>query len=86
MLFSDYHFGMTDHLSLIHILFEETRPQLVFHSAAYKHVQLMDDFVSEAIQTTISGTVNIADLAVKYRVSRIDVYKRQMFGYILCGG
>ena len=51
--------------------FEETRPQLVFHSAAYKHVQLMDDFVSEAIQTNISGTVNIADLAVKYRVSRM---------------
>lgn len=52
-------------------IFEETRPQLVFHSAAYKHVQLMDDFVSEAIQTNISGTVNIADLAVKYRVSRM---------------
>lgn len=31
----------------------------------------MDDFVSEAIQTNISGTVNIADLAVKYRVSRM---------------
>lgn len=30
-------------------IFEGTRPQLVFHSAAYKHVQLMDDFVSEAI-------------------------------------
>ena len=53
-------------------IFEETRPQLVFHSAAYKHVQLMDDFVSEAIQTNISGTVNIADLAVKYRVSRAN--------------
>ena len=52
-------------------IFEETRPQLVFHSAAYKHVQLMDDFVSEAIQTNISGTVNIADLAAKYRVSRM---------------
>lgn len=27
--------------------------------------------MSEAIQTNISGTVNIADLAVKYRVSRM---------------
>lgn len=53
------------------VIFEETRPQLIFHSAAYKHVQLMDDFVSEAIQTNISGTVNIADLAAKYRVSRM---------------
>lgn len=52
-------------------IFKEAQPQLVFHAAAYKHVQLMDDFMSEAIQTNILGTVNVADLAVKYKASRV---------------
>lgn len=52
-------------------IFRETRPQLVFHAAAYKHLQLMEDYVSEAIQTNVLGTVNITDLSVKYNVSRM---------------
>lgn len=52
-------------------IFKETRPQLVFHAAAYKHIQLMDDYVSEAIQANVLGTVNVTELAVKYTVDRI---------------
>ncbi len=52
-------------------IFREIRPQLVFHAAAYKHMQLMDDYVSEAIQTNVLGTVNITDLSVKYNVNRM---------------
>lgn len=52
-------------------IFKDTKPQLVFHAAAYKHAQLMEDFASEAIQSNILGTMNVVDLAVEYRVSRM---------------
>ncbi|MDD2526219.1 MAG: nucleoside-diphosphate sugar epimerase/dehydratase [Bacteroidales bacterium] len=48
------------------VIFKEYRPQYIFHAAAYKHVPMMEDNVSESIQTNVHGTKNIADLAVKY--------------------
>lgn len=47
-------------------IFKEFRPQNIFHAAAYKHVPMMEDNVSEAIQTNVYGTRTVADLAVKY--------------------
>lgn len=52
-------------------IFKETQPQLVFHAAAYKQPILMEDYVSEALQVNVLGTMNIADLAVKYKVCRM---------------
>ena len=51
-------------------IFAEYRPEYVFHAAAYKHVPMMEDNVSEAIQNNVLGTRVLADLAVKYKVSR----------------
>ncbi len=47
-------------------IFKDANPDYIFHAAAYKHVPMMEDNVSEAIQTNIQGTKNLADLAVKY--------------------
>ncbi|MEA5044005.1 MAG: nucleoside-diphosphate sugar epimerase/dehydratase [Petrimonas sp.] len=47
-------------------IFAKTRPQYIFHAAAYKHVPMMEDNVSESIQTNVLGTKILADLAVKY--------------------
>ncbi|MDD2476253.1 MAG: nucleoside-diphosphate sugar epimerase/dehydratase [Dysgonamonadaceae bacterium] len=47
-------------------IFNESKPDYIFHAAAYKHVPMMEENVSEAIQTNIQGTKNLADLAVKY--------------------
>ena len=52
-------------------VFKETHPQLIFHAAAYNDVQLMDEYVSEAIQTNVLGTMNVVDLAVEYGVERM---------------
>ena len=51
-------------------IFAEYQPDFVFHAAAYKHVPMMEDNVSEAIQNNVLGTRIVADLAVKYKVSR----------------
>ena len=51
-------------------IFRQYRPEYVFHAAAYKHVPMMEDNVSEAIQNNVLGTKNLADLSVKYGVQR----------------
>ena len=51
-------------------IFRQYQPEYVFHAAAYKHVPMMEDNVSEAIQNNVLGTKIMADLAVKYGVSR----------------
>lgn len=51
-------------------IFSKTRPQYIFHAAAYKHVPMMEVNVSEAVQTNVLGTKNVSDLAVKYQANK----------------
>lgn len=51
-------------------IFEEYKPEVVFHAAAHKHVPLMEDSPMEAVKNNAFGTLNTAECADKYGVKR----------------
>ncbi len=56
--------------SRMEAIFKQYKPQYIFHAAAYKHVPMMEDNVSESIQVNVHGTKIVADLAVKYNAEK----------------
>lgn len=52
------------------LLFQTFKPHYVYHAAAYKHVPLMEHNPGEAVRTNVMGTKVVADLSVKYGVSK----------------
>ena len=51
-------------------VFGKTKPNIVFHAAAHKHVHLMEDNPYEAFRVNLLGTKNLATLCCKYGVER----------------
>ena len=51
-------------------LFDEFRPQIVYHAAAHKHVPLMEDSPCEAIKNNAIGTYKTAYAAMAYGCER----------------
>ena len=51
-------------------IFEEYRPNIVYHAAAHKHVPLMEDSPNEAVKNNVFGTYKTAQAAAKYGVDK----------------
>lgn len=73
----DRHFGNIEavlgdckELPRMQEIFEEFRPEIVFHAAAYKHVQLMQENPAEAIRNNAIATRTVAELAGQHGVRR----------------
>ncbi|MFY9487772.1 MAG: nucleoside-diphosphate sugar epimerase/dehydratase [Solirubrobacterales bacterium] len=73
----DRHFGQIEavlgdckELPRMQEIFNEFSPDIVFHAAAYKHVQLMQENPVEAIRNNAVATRTVAELAGQHGVSR----------------
>ena len=56
--------------SVVDQVFNEFKPQVVFHAAAYKHVPMQEYFPWEAVKTNVFGTSNVSDISIKYGVEK----------------
>lgn len=54
----------------IDAIFQEYKPTMVFHAAAYKHVPLMEKSPYEAIKINVNGTKLLADTSSRYNVKK----------------
>ena len=51
-------------------IFEEHRPEVVFHAAALKHLPLLEMHAEEGWKTNVWGTQNLLELAGRFEVDR----------------
>ena len=51
-------------------IFDQYRPDIIYHAAAHKHVPLMEDSPNEAVKNNVVGTWKIVQAADKYKVKR----------------
>ena len=55
----------------LNAVFDEYRPEIVFHAAAHKHVPLMELNVCEAVKNNITGTRRVARAAIRHNVQKV---------------
>jgi FlaA1/EpsC-like NDP-sugar epimerase len=51
-------------------IFDKIRPEIVFHAAALKHLNILEIYPLEAFKTNVLGTKNILEASKKYRVEK----------------
>lgn len=70
--FIDFKFIIADVRDAIEMenIFKNFQPNYIYHAAAYKHVPMMEKNRSQAILANVMGTKIVADLAIKYKVSK----------------
>ena len=52
------------------LLFDRHRPEIVYHAAAHKHVELMERNAGEAIKNNVLGTRSVADRSHEFSVEK----------------
>lgn len=51
-------------------IFDDYKPELIFHAAAYKHVPILNESPREAVRTNIVGTLNLVKFAIEYNTNK----------------
>jgi len=52
----------------LHKVFEEHKPEIIFHAAALKHLPMLERFPDEGWKTNVLGTLNLLRLAAEFDV------------------
>jgi FlaA1/EpsC-like NDP-sugar epimerase len=55
----------------LNAVFEQYRPDVVFHAAAHKHVPLMELNICEAVKNNVTGTRRVGEAAQRYGVKKV---------------
>jgi FlaA1/EpsC-like NDP-sugar epimerase len=63
--------GDARNITSIEQVFNRFDIDIIFHAAAMKHVVMCEEFPMEAVETNISGTQNVVDMALKYKVPKM---------------
>lgn len=62
--------GSVRNTNRVNSVFEQYRPNIIYHAAAHKHVPLMEDSPNEAIKNNVLGTWKVAQAAVDFGADR----------------
>ncbi|MEW8237935.1 MAG: nucleoside-diphosphate sugar epimerase/dehydratase [Candidatus Thiodiazotropha taylori] len=63
------HLGDVTDQPYVESLFNELRPEVVFHAAAYKHVPMLENRIRQAVRNNVLGTRVVAEMANRYATS-----------------
>lgn len=66
-----YAIGSVAHKPRVEQVFRQFEPQVVFHTAAHKHVPMMEINEQEAVRNNVLGTFNVAEACGKIGVERV---------------
>lgn len=59
-----------NNVTALEFLFKNLEPNIIFHAAAYKHVNLVEVNVIESIRNNFFGTLNLVKLSKKFEVQK----------------
>ncbi len=65
------HLGDVTNKALLFHIFQQVKPDVVFHAAAYKHVPLLENHLCEAYINNVIGTKVVADCCDQFEVDKM---------------
>ena len=66
----DFLLGDIKNKTRLEVFFEQAKPDIVFHAAAYKHVPILQFHPEEAVGNNVFGTRQLVAMAVRHQVQR----------------
>jgi len=58
---------------LLEEIFEQVKPDIVIHAAAYKHVPICEDNQETAVYNNVHGSKNVMDVSIAYGVKKVVI-------------